>query len=273
MTDFKKLSTNFQDKTPEQLVNELAEYQGQYQGEETEEFDDIGRYKISLNCPTCKGWGNVHPMKNGKVDYSVVVACSCRKDAIEKQNQQRLLKYCGLPKGAENMALEKFEVFPELKTAFTVAKSVADNVGKFAWVTFVGNNGVGKTRLAIGICHAWLKAGIGAKYVMTPILLDELREGYSREGDDSYSEKFKLYCEVPLLVMDDLGTQNSTSWVNEKLETLIDYRMMNEKSLIVTSQLSLDEMTSRIRSRLIRPPVKKIVDIKAIEYVGRKRGK
>jgi DNA replication protein DnaC len=57
---------------------------------------------------------------------------------------------------------------------------------------------------------------------------------------------------VPLLVLDDLGVENSTSWVQEKLDTLVDYRLMHGLALVVTTNLTLEELPARISSRLER---------------------
>ena len=224
------------------------------------------------DCEYCGGSGWVHPMVNDKVDYSHVVVCSCTKKKNEVERLDRLLRVCNLPSFANDMTFEKFKVYPEVKLAFDSAKEMASNPKKLCWLAFIGTNGTGKTHLGVSVCRAWVKAGVPARYMLVSLLLDELRQGFSTDkGENSYEGRFKYYCNIPLLFLDDYGLQSSTPWVQEKLDTLIDYRLMNNLSLIVTSNNSLDEMPPRIRSRLMRHPNSKIIAIMAEDYVPKTR--
>jgi len=64
--------------------------------------------------------------------------------------------------------------------------------------------------------------------------------------------RFKLFLDVPLLALDDLGTENDTPWAQEHLDELIDYSLMHKLSTIVTSNLLFKELPFRIASRLKR---------------------
>lgn len=220
----------------------------------------------STDCRICHGAGFVHPMANGKPEYGKTTPCQCIKVELEQKKREWLLKSCDFPPFADTMTFDRFKVFPDVKLAYDTARNMAANPGKLRWLALVGWNGNGKTHLAISVCRAWLDAGIPARYTLISLLLDELREGFGKEGDYSYEERFRYYCKVPLLLLDDYGMESKTDWVQEKLDTIVDYRLMNNLSLIVTSNKSLDEMPPRIRSRLMRHPQGTIVTILAGEY-------
>lgn len=218
-------------------------------------------------CPICKGGGVLYPTVNGVVDYSKYVYCKCVKDELKKLKQESLIKSCNFPIGVENMTLENFNPYGKTKIAYDAAKEMAANTDKTAWLTFIGNNGSGKTHLGIGVCRVWLKSGIPARYVLTSLLFDELREGFRCENtENSYARKFEYYCNIPLLMLDDCGIESRTDWVQEKLETIIDYRLTHNLSLIVTSNLSLEQMPPRMASRLIRHNNSKVVYVQADDY-------
>ncbi len=216
----------------------------------------------------------VHPVLNGKPDYSKTIPCSCELSDISARRRERLLKMCSLPPKAHDMTFDKFKVYPDLKTPYQVAKEAGENPGKLFWTLFIGTNGNGKTHLSVSVINEWIKAGIAAKYVYVPLLLEELREAYHKRDnpDSAYEERYKFYREVPLLLMDDLGVEASNPWVKEKLDTILDYRLMNHLSLIATSNLSLEKLPDRIRSRFMRHPQGNIVAITAEEYSLRKNG-
>lgn len=130
---------------------------------------------------------------------------------------------------------------------------------------------VHNTHLAVAICRRWLQRGKPARYAFVPLLLEELRRGFREEGDRSYEARFDRFLNVPLLVMDDLGAEHRTPWVQEKLDTIIDYRLMNGLPLVVTTNTPVDELPFRIGSRLRRSPGSRVVFIDAPEFRKRKK--
>jgi DNA replication protein DnaC len=248
--------------TPKEILKKMAE-------EAPKETTEAESY---TNCEYCGGIGAVHPMVDGKVDYSRTIPCSCSTEMSKKKRLDNLIASCALPPYAMDMNFENLEIYPEVKTAYESAVEMANKPGELAWLAFIGENGNGKTHLSVSICKAWIKAGIPARYTFVSLLLDELREGFKKEdSENSYTNKFQYFCNVPLLLLDDYGMESKTAWVQEKLDTIVDYRLMNNKSLLVTSNLALDDMPIRIRSRLARHPKGKVIEIAAPDYVFRRK--
>jgi DNA replication protein DnaC len=215
------------------------------------------------NCRICKDAGFIHPrLESGRIDYGQTVPCLCMRDEWERRKKRQLLEWCELPAASEGMTFEKFKNTGGLQEAYSAAREVAS--GDLKWLTMISGTNRGKTHLAIAVCHAWLDSGKVARYAYVPLLLDELRRGY-QSGND-YDSRFEMFLNVPLLVLDDLGTENSTEWVQEKLDTIVDYRLMHDLSLVVTTNLSLPNLPARISSRLLRHG--KVITIGAQEYRG-----
>ena len=57
-----------------------------------------------------------------------------------------------------------------------------------------------------------------------PDLLDHLRATFAPGSDVSYDELFETVAIAPLLVLDDLGTQSSTQWAQEKMFQILNHR-------------------------------------------------
>ena len=201
------------------------------------------------NCQICQDAGFVYAVcADGSVNYGNVVPCLCSRDSIEQARQRKLLEWCELPPASEGMRFDTFRVQPHLQEAYGAALDVVS--GELKWLTLTGRTNQGKTHLAVAICHEWLGSGKSARYAYVPLLLDELRRGFDK--GDNYDRRFEMFLNVPLLVLDDLGTENSTPWVQEKLDTIVDYRLMHELALVVTANLSLSQLSPRIASRLMR---------------------
>jgi DNA replication protein DnaC len=68
------------------------------------------------------------------------------------------------------------------------------------------------------------------------------------------------------LILDDFGTQNATAWAQEKLFQIINYRYTNKLPTVITTNLMLDEIEGRIRSRLQDDDFVRHVRISAPDY-------
>ncbi len=222
-------------------------------------------------CNICKDYHFIYPRnEDGKIDYSRTVPCRCYEVTLAQEKAKHLLVYYELPPQTEHMTFEKFRVRAGLEEAYQAAMAVADGDGK-EWLTLVSDTNRGKTHLTVAICRHRLTKSLPTRYVYVPLLMEELRRGFRGEGDESYGSRFDHFCNVPLLVMDDLGTESPTKWVQEKLDTIIDYRLMHGLGLVVTTNCPMQDMPFRIASRLKRNG--RVIFIESPEYspVGVKR--
>lgn len=168
------------------------------------------------------------------------------------------------------MTFENFKVTPELQEAYDLALQLAEG-GDVTWLTLMAGTMRGKTHLAIAISRRWLESGKPAKYAYVPLLFEELRRGFQEEGDRSYESRFDRFLNVPLLVLDDLGTENRTPFVQEKMDIIIDHRLVQGLPLVVTTNTPKDELPFRIANRLGRLPSSRIVFIDAPKFTYTKK--
>ncbi len=221
-------------------------------------------------CPICHGFGFVHPRIDGMPDYSRVVNCACVEADFIEAKRQKLLTECQIPRLCRNWTLESFlSLDASLKEAHIAALQFVE--GKIHWLTLGGEVDHGKTHLAIGICLKWLATGRAARYAYVPELLDELRAGFALEAVVGYKARFEYFCNVALLVLDDLGAEKQSDFAIEKLETIVNHRYNEELPLVVTTNKPLGQLSPRIASRLQRVEGARVVILKGPEFHLRKR--
>jgi DNA replication protein DnaC len=136
------------------------------------------------------------------------------------------------------------------------------------WLIFQGVNGCGKTHLAAAIANYQVAQGKPVLFVVVPDLLDHLRSTFSPDSKISYDEFSEKLKETPLLILDDFGEQSATPWAQEKLYQLINYRYNARLPMVVTTCLSLDEIETRISSRMVDPRISLVFNITAPDYRG-----
>lgn len=219
-------------------------------------------------CLICHDIHVVHPRINGNPDYSEVIPCPCQAGYLAEQR----IRYSNLPTNTEHMTFANFhtEEHISLGEAEKYAQSLATGEPTVKWLTLIGNPDRGKTHLAIAICREWLSRGQAAHYAFVPILLKELRDGFEQKNELSYSKKFEYLCNVPLLVLDDLGVEKRSDWAEEQIQTIVHYRGINGLRLVVTSNKPIDKMPidpeHRIASRLQRESWCRVVSLKSAEH-------
>ena len=115
----------------------------------------------------------------------------------------------------------------------------------------LGSYGCGKTHLAAAIANYVAQSqSTFPLFTVVPDLLDYLRAAFAPDQGLSYDNRFNEIRNASLLVLDDLGTENSTPWATEKLFQIINYRYNQRRPTIITSNRDLDRMDPRIASRI-----------------------
>ncbi len=225
------------------------------------------------NCPHCGGLGYLRadaPL--GHPDFGKVQICTCRQAQISKAVHQRLYALSNLHE-LQHMTFENFQsrgrigLAPlkadSLERAYNHARQFAENPD--GWLLLQGPYGSGKTHLAAAIANLAVSLGISTLFITVPDLLDTLRFAY-HDPDATFEERFEEIRRAPLLILDDFGTQNATGWAREKLFQILNYRYINHLPVVVTTNLDLEEIEGRIRSRLQDPDLVTRAQILATDY-------
>ncbi len=122
--------------------------------------------------------------------------------------------------------------------------------GRGIW--FVGDVGTGKTSLAMLVSKLAMQAGRSAAVYSLPKLLTRIRRTYDLDsGDLSYSEFFDRLTSVDLLHIDDLGATKQTEWVLEQLFSIVDERYATQRSMVLTTDLAVEELEQQIGPRTV----------------------
>ena len=111
---------------------------------------------------------------------------------------------------------------------------LASSTGLLLW----GDVGTGKSFIAGCIANALLDKGVPVIMTNFARLLNKLTDMYS--GDrNAYIDSFKKY---PLMIVDDLGMERNSEFAREQIFSVIDSRYRSQLPMIVTTNLSLDEL-------------------------------
>lgn len=115
-------------------------------------------------------------------------------------------------------------------------------------ILFYGEVGRGKTFYAGCIANRLLEQG--TQVIMTN--MSSLITAMSKDFEKDKAKILEKISSVPLLVLDDLGVERDTPYIAEKLQEIIDTRYRSKKPLIVTTNLTPDELKNPVDIRYKR---------------------
>ena len=137
---------------------------------------------------------------------------------------------------------------------------LASPTGLLLW----GDVGTGKSFIAGCIANALLDKGVPVIMTTFAMLLNKLTDMYS--GDrNAYIDSFKRY---PLMIIDDLGVERNSEFAREQVFSVIDSRYRSQLPMIVTTNLSLEELkdpTDLSRSRIYDRVLERCLPIRVNE--------
>src|SRR5213078_2422924 len=82
----------------------------------------------------------------------------------------------------------------------------------------------------------------------------------------SYDSRFEAIRAVPLLIVDDLGTENTTPWAREKLYQIFNHRYNHRLPTVITSNADLETLDPRIASRICDQTLCRHIYMEAGDY-------
>lgn len=121
---------------------------------------------------------------------------------------------------------------------------------KYNNLLFFGKTGVGKTYLTNCIAKELIENTSSVIYLSAINFFDILSHAeFSRDNEDANNQSAQIYgCD--LLIIDDLGTELSNSFTNSALFNVINERLLNKKSTIISTNLVFPELMERYSERL-----------------------
>jgi DNA replication protein DnaC len=182
-------------------------------------------------CPICDdtGW---KPVDENGVRH--VVRCDCWRETVGRQR----LADARIPRRYQHCAIDAFQVYNDsLRRAVQYARRLAEDFPAVdKGLLLLGLPGVGKTHIAVAILKEVIRrSGAHGLFYTTSELLALIRGTYDSSVDATESQILRPVLRSEILVLDDLGRERMSQWVDEMLHIIVNTRYSEQRLTLFTS--------------------------------------
>ena len=186
-----------------------------------------------MPCPICDdtGW---KPIDDPTTGVRRVVRCDCWRERVGIDR----LATANIPKRYQHCTLDNFAAYNEtLEKAVAHAKRVADAFPVVSrGLLLEGQPGVGKTHLAVAVLKMVIeRTGAHGLFYDTRDLLRVIRSTYDPSIRTTELEILRPVMRADLLVLDDLGAEKTSEWVEETMNLIVNTRYNERRLTLFTS--------------------------------------
>ncbi len=229
------------------------------------------------NCKGCKGIKYCKNNIRGYVYFpeenneSLVFSYKACKYERESQKEENKSIFYETPIALRNASLK--DIYLDDKKRVKLIKYIKEYIDSFntenelKGIYLHGSFGSGKSYLLSALLNELSKKGFKCVNIYYPTMLKTLKESFNEDFDS----KFNILLNSDVILIDDIGAENITSWSrDEVLGTILQYRMDNKKATFFTSNLSLEELeehlkgtnisSDKVKARRIIERIKQLTD-------------
>ena len=203
---------------------------------------------LHYNCPKCKDTG-----------FIGIDKCSCFKSKLIKlYYKDSDLEEAVKTNNFKNFNINLYSNHKLNDERYTPRKNIEDILeyitGEYlpnfknsnTNLLFYGNSGTGKTFLSWCIAKELLDKGFLVVYKTSDDLLRALKD--IKFNNDTDLENLLINCD--LLIIDDLGSEQITDFSSAELFTLINKKILKNKKMLISTNLSLPLISKRYSERI-----------------------
>ncbi len=200
--------------------------------------------QVPYECPNCQDTGYINGEK-----------CHCFKQAalsllFDQSNLQNHLDSMDFSFVSDEYY--KGEDLANFRDSYQKSINFVNNFkNDYQNLCFYGTVGTGKSFLSGCIAKALMKEGHSVIYFSASRLMDLFSySSFDFKGKEEAEETFRDIYDCDLLIIDDLGSEITNALSASRLFTCLNERHLRRKSVIISTNLSLEEMRKRYSDRI-----------------------
>lgn len=180
------------------------------------------------------------------------IRCECFEELLKKYATEELNSDCAIAlKDFSDFSLEYYSGNDRDRMAknLTVCKNYVKSFSKKSGsLLFIGNTGLGKTLLSSAIAKNIILMGYSVAFDSISGFLRKIEaEHFGRSSEDTLG----LLTSADLVILDDLGSEFSSSFTQSAIYDIINTRLNRELPTIISTNYSFPELREKYNDRII----------------------
>ena len=198
--------------------------------------------ELRYDCPRCRDTGFIGNQKCScfrKAEVSLLYTQSNLQEILKEENFDHFRLSCyadDVTDPASGLSARKTAA-QALDRAWKFVKNFSS---QFENLCLYGDTGVGKTFLSHCIAKELIERGFGVIY-FTAFDLFELLERHKFSSSEEIVDAHRHIFDCDLLIIDDLGTELTNSFVASQFFLCINERILRKKSTVISTNLSMEQ--------------------------------
>ena len=194
--------------------------------------------------------------------YRGGVVCRCLKNYYAREQQKELSRMLDLgSQSFDSFSLDWYDdradapggsARAHMEWVYDTCANYAHSFGrKPGNLLLFGAPGLGKTHLSAAIAREVSAEGFSVVYDTAAHVFAQFEnQKFSREEDTEASSDVERVLTCDLLILDDLGTEMTTAFVQSALYQILNTRLMEKKSTVLSTNLMPSEIARRYSAQI-----------------------
>ena len=248
------LKSNVDQKSINDFIKEIQNQFPDYEIDENNVIDFSLLFESNLKCKNCKGLNNCSQEKEG---YKLIFdddsfkysPCKYMAEKNKQNKNKNLIKTLYLPSKILEAKIEDYDVntesrkkiFAKINEFISKTRNNEYAKGLYLYGTF----SIGKTYTLACIANELARNNIESLLIYFPDLVTDLKNAIN--DNNRYESLINMLKSIPVLMLDDLGSENMTPWVRDEiLGPVINYRLLENKPLFISSNIKPTDLKAHL---------------------------
>lgn len=208
--------------------------------------------ELQFKCGKCKDTGFLETNERCTCFNQKLISLAYQMSNIEKQmEKQNFDNFDLLVFSDEPIEKGGYSQRDNMKKILSDSELFVDTFPNSKNLLFFGSSGLGKTYLCNSIAKSLLDKGFSVIY-QTPFgIINLLEKKTFTEKDNEFIQiAYNQLFQCDLLIIDDLGTETANTFTINEFYNIINTRILNEKSMIISTNIKLSEIASFYNDRI-----------------------